>query len=111
MEATHKQDCAPAVSRRARAPRTYAEAPSVSACCLSHSKTLEGYGLNALRLPSGLCTDELTSCHFVQDKKNLVLYPVDTGKTHLTIALGVKACELCLFIRFFTAASLVDPSE
>lgn len=71
-------------------------------------KTLEGYELNALRLPSGLSTDELTSCQFVRDKKNLVLYgPVGTGKTHLAIALGVKACELDLSTRFFTVASLV----
>lgn len=70
-------------------------------------KTLEGYEWNALRLPSTLQPDELTSCQFVRDKKNLVLYgPVGTGKTHLAIALGVKACELGLATRFFTAASL-----
>jgi DNA replication protein DnaC len=71
-------------------------------------KTLEGYELNALRLPTNLTIDELTSCQFVQDKKNLVLYgPVGTGKSHLAIALGVKACELGITTRFFTAASLV----
>lgn len=70
-------------------------------------KTLEGYEWNALRLPSTLQPDELTSCQFVRDKKNLVLYgPVGTGKTHLAIGLGVKACELGLATRFFTAASL-----
>ncbi len=43
-------------------------------------KTLEGYELNALRLPSTLHPDELTSCQFIRDKKNLVLYgPVGTG--------------------------------
>jgi DNA replication protein DnaC len=71
-------------------------------------KTLEGYEFHSLRLPSTLQTDELTSCQFVRDKKNLVLYgPVGTGKTHLGIALGVKACELGISTRFFTAASLV----
>lgn len=71
-------------------------------------KTLEGYEWNALRLPSTLQPDELTSCQFVRDKKNLVLFgPVGTGKTHLAIALGVRACELGLATRFFTAASLV----
>lgn len=71
-------------------------------------KTLEGYEFHSLRLPSTLLTDELTSCQFIRDKKNLVLYgPVGTGKTHLAIALGVKACELGMTTRFFTAASLV----
>lgn len=71
-------------------------------------KTLEAYEWNALRLPSTLQPDELTSCQFVRDKKNLVLYgPVGTGKTHLAIALGVNACEMGMATRFFTAASLV----
>lgn len=71
-------------------------------------KTLEGYEFQSLRLPSTLQTDELTSCQFIRDKKNLVLYgPVGTGKTHLAIALGVRACELGMATRFFTAASLV----
>lgn len=71
-------------------------------------KTLEGYEFHAIRLPSTLQKDELTSCQFIRDKKNLVLYgPVGTGKTHLAIALGVKACELGMSTRFFTAASLV----
>lgn len=71
-------------------------------------KTLETYEWTALRLPSTLQPDELTSCQFVRDKKNLVLYgPVGTGKTHLAIALGVKACELGIATRFFTAAALV----
>lgn len=71
-------------------------------------KTLEAYEWNAVRLPSSLPPDELTRCQFVREKKNLVMYgPVGTGKSHLAIALGVKACELGIATRFFTAASLV----
>jgi DNA replication protein DnaC len=32
---------------------------------------------------------------------------VGTGKTHLAVALGVKACEMGMTVRFFTAAELV----
>ena len=71
-------------------------------------KTLEGYEFSALRLPSALPLGELTSCQFIRDKRNLVLYgPVGTGKSHLAIALGVKACELDIETRFFTVAALV----
>lgn len=71
-------------------------------------KTLEAYEWTSVRLPSTLSPDELTSCQFVRDKKNLILYgPVGTGKSHLAIALGVRACELEIETRFFTAASLV----
>lgn len=71
-------------------------------------KTLEGYDYDHVRLPATLTMDELTSCQFIRDKRNLVLYgPVGTGKTHLAIAIGVKACELGLDTRFYTAAALV----
>nr|WP_216626102.1 ATP-binding protein [Paenibacillus plantarum] len=76
-------------------------------------KTLEGYEFHSLLLPFTLQTDELTSRQFVRDKKNLVLYgPVSMGKTHFGIALGVKACEVGMYTRFFffTAASLVPNS-
>lgn len=71
-------------------------------------KTLEGYEFNQIRLPSAITLDELTSCQFIRDKRNLVLYgPVGTGKTHLGLALGVKACDLSIETRFFTVAALV----
>lgn len=71
-------------------------------------KTLEGYEFRQIRLPNALSKDELTSCQFVRDKRNLVLYgPVGTGKTHLAVALGVKACDMGVNTRFFTVAALV----
>lgn len=39
---------------------------------------------------------------------NLVLYgPVDTGKTHLAVALGRLACMRAIPVRFFTATGLL----
>mgnify|MGYP005851956209 CR=1 FL=1 len=71
-------------------------------------KTLEAYEFNQVRLPNAISMDELTSCQFIREKRNLVLYgPVGTGKTHLAVALGVKACELSIETRFFTVAALV----
>ncbi|NCB26349.1 MAG: hypothetical protein EOM62_12875 [Bacteroidia bacterium] len=64
-------------------------------------KSLEGYEFGCVRLPSSFPQKELISCRFIQEKKNLVLYgPVGIGKTHLAIALGVKACEMGLKVRF-----------
>lgn len=71
-------------------------------------KTLEGYEFNQIRLPATLLKNDLLTCQFIKDKRNLVLYgPVGTGKTHLAVALGVKACDLGFNTRFFTAANLV----
>ncbi|GMA58907.1 ATPase AAA [Alicyclobacillus sacchari] len=70
-------------------------------------KTLEGYERHGVKLAS-LEWSDLTDALFVRAKRNLVLYgPVGTGKTHLATALGVRACELGMAVRFFTVADLV----
>lgn len=72
-------------------------------------KTLEGYNFTTLKLPSHITANDLMTCSFIKAKRNIVMYgPVGTGKTHLAIALGVKACELGYQTRFFTAAELVN---
>lgn len=71
-------------------------------------KSLDDYAFNCVRLPPVLSLEELLSCQFIQDKKNLVLYgPVGIGKTHLAIALGAKACDMGLRVRFHTVTELV----
>lgn len=50
---------------------------------------------------------ELASCDFVSSKQNVVMIGnPGTGKTHLSIALGVKACMQGLNVKFYTAANL-----
>jgi len=71
-------------------------------------KSLEGYYFQKIRFPPSLSREELETCQFVQQKTNLVCYgEVGTGKTHLATALGVKACEMGLRVRFFTVTELV----
>ena len=46
---------------------------------------------------------------FIDSKKNLVMYGnVGTGKTHLSIALGVEACKKKLNVKFFRTSGLVN---
>ena len=71
-------------------------------------KTLEGYDFHTIKFPTSLTRDDLLTGQFIKDKRNIVMYgPVGTGKTHLATAIGVKACEVGIETRFFTAASIV----
>lgn len=71
-------------------------------------KTLDGYDRHGLKLPTSLEWADLQTCSFVPAKRNLVLYgPVGTGKTHLCIAAGIRACELGMSVKFYTVAELV----
>lgn len=50
---------------------------------------------------------ELSACDFVTSKQNIVMIGnPGTGKTHLSIALGVKACMQGMNVKFYTAANL-----
>ncbi|WP_241358430.1 IS21-like element helper ATPase IstB, partial [Klebsiella pneumoniae] len=50
--------------------------------------------------------------HFLKEKQNLLLLgSPGTGKTHLSTALGLKACERGYEVRFFRVADLVEQLE
>jgi len=71
-------------------------------------KTLDGYERHGVKLPSSLQWNDLTDGTFIEGRRNLVLYgPVGTGKTHLAIAAGLRACELGKTVKFYTVAELV----
>ena len=71
-------------------------------------KTFSGYSYEHIQLPPGLSQKDLESCRFIQEHKNLILFgPVGTGKTHLAIAIGVKACQMGLKTKFFSVTELV----
>lgn len=76
--------------------------------CFPVLKSIDNYEYGSIRFPPALTREEMLSCSFVGEKKNLILYgPVGIGKTHLAIALGVKACGMGMNVRFHTVTELV----
>jgi len=52
---------------------------------------------------------QLGSCDFIAKRQNIVMVGnPGTGKTHLSIALGVKACLNGMNVKFYTAANLAN---
>jgi len=71
-------------------------------------KTLEGYDLSKVRCPPALSREDMIDAGFIKNKQNIVLYgKVGTGKTHLSVGVGIRACSLGYAVRFFTVAELV----
>lgn len=71
-------------------------------------KTLEAFDFEATAGVPKARVHELSGLAFIERRENLILLgPSGTGKTHLAIALGLKATERGYKVRFITAADLV----
>lgn len=72
-------------------------------------KTLDGYDFSPVTFPKGLNKESLSHLSFLEHRENLLLVgAIGTGKTHLAVALGVKACLRGLSVRFYRAADLTN---
>lgn len=72
-------------------------------------KALDNFRFDEVTLPAAVSVEYLRNCEFINTKTNLVMYGnVGTGKTFLSIALGVEACKKGIETRFFRTAALVN---
>jgi len=72
-------------------------------------KAFSGFCFDEVKLPSSVTPHYLENCEFIHTKTNLVMYGnVGTGKTFLSIALGVEACKRGINTKFFRTAALVN---
>ena len=79
----------------------------IKAAHFPHIKTIDEFECSRLEHISEAQIRELSSCDFVANKQNVVMIGnPGTGKTHLSIALGMRACMLGMNVRFYTAANL-----
>ena len=80
----------------------------LKAAAFPYQKTLEEFDYSQLNPSvSPLFLQELASCHFLREKQNVILIGnPGRGKTHLAIALGLKACYAGFRVLFKNAASL-----
>ena len=72
-------------------------------------KTLAEYSFSGIQIPEKLDLEALTTLKFMDQQENLILYGgVGTGKTHLSIALGVQAINNEKKVLFYTVHSLIN---
>ena len=64
-------------------------------------KTFEEFRFDEVTLPSNLTQERLKLLDFINEKKNIIMYGrTGTGKTMLSTALGVLACQNGIPIKF-----------
>jgi DNA replication protein DnaC len=74
--------------------------------------TLEGYDFTPITFPGSMGKEELLSLGFLERKENvLMLGSTGTGKTHLSIVLGMRACSRGKNVLFYRVADLTSQLE
>jgi len=72
-------------------------------------KAFKNFRFDEVTLPDMVTPKYLENCEFLNTKTNLVMYGnVGTGKTFLSIALGIEACKRGIDTKFFRTAALVN---
>ena len=72
-------------------------------------KAFEAFRFDEVTLPEGITPDYLKNLKFLETATNIVMYGnVGSGKTHLSIALGLEACKKGLNTKFFRTSALVN---
>lgn len=74
--------------------------------------TLDQYEFDPITFPSSIDKEGLLSLGFIERKENiLMLGSTGTGKTHLSIALGIRACSEGKSVLFYRVADLTSELE
>ncbi|MCC3772875.1 IS21-like element helper ATPase IstB [Streptomyces sp. UNOC14_S4] len=106
---THAEYLVACLQREVSARESHGGEARVRAARFPAVKTLEELDVAHLR---GLTREQLShlgTLDFIAGKENVVfLGPPGTGKTHLAIGLGVRACQAGHRVAFATAAEWVD---
>ena len=72
-------------------------------------KSLDSFDFSAIPKLNKMQVLELARCEWIDRRENVIaLGPSGTGKTHITLGLGLAACQKGLSVGFTTAASLVS---
>jgi DNA replication protein DnaC len=79
----------------------------IKAANFPYLKTLDELDWHYLEHVTEAFIHELASCDYgSKPQNNVMIGNPGTGKTHLSIALGIKACMQGMNVKFFTAANL-----
>lgn len=70
-------------------------------------KNIDDYDFSNVKMPAQLSVEDLKSLKFIKEGHNLIMYGIcGTGKTMLSICLGMQACQQGYRVKFYTLAQL-----
>lgn len=105
---THEEFLAACLEREVASRQTHGGENRIKAARFPSYKTLEDFDFDHQRSIRKEVISHLGALDFVESKDNVIfLGPPGTGKTHLAVALGIRACQAGHRVAFSTASEWV----
>jgi DNA replication protein DnaC len=74
-----------------------------------YPESFEDFITDEVVFPEGLSFAECRDLKFLEEKKNIIMYgKTGTGKTMLSICIGLEACKKDIPVQFYRTASLIN---
>jgi DNA replication protein DnaC len=106
---SHEEFLAACLEREVAARQAHGGENRIRAARFPARKTLEDFDFDHQRSIRREVVAHLGALDFIEARHNVVLLgPPGTGKTHLAIALGIRACQAGHRVAFATASQWVD---
>ena len=106
---SYEEFLAACLEREVASRQTHGGENRIKAARFPAHKTLEDFDFSYQRSTRKEVVAHLGTLDFIEAKDNVIfLGPPGTGKTHLAIALGIRACQAGHRVAFATAAQWVD---
>jgi DNA replication protein DnaC len=106
---SHEEYLAAVLGRQVASRNANGTRMRISAAHFPQTKTIEDFSFDHIAAPSRDLIAHLATTTFVAKRENVVLLgPPGTGKTHLAIALGIKAAEAAYPVAFNSATGWIN---
>lgn len=74
-----------------------------------YRSTFDDFNTAEVQFPSDITIENLKELEFLKTGNNVVMYGgTGTGKTMLSICIGIEACKNCIPVKFYRTAALVN---
>ena len=97
------------LSEELRYRRASRVAKYINTAGFPYTSTFAAFNPSEVEFPSDVSLDSLKALSFIEAGNNVIMYGgTGTGKTMLSICIGIAACNRCIPVKFYRTASLIN---
>lgn len=106
---THQEYLYKLLEKEIRYRRTCRVSKYVNTAGFPYESSFTAFNASEVQFPSGVTVESLKELKFIDAGNNVIMYGgTGTGKTMLSICIGLEACKRCIPVKFYRTAALIN---